>query len=290
MLTWAKVIPDFDAVPAGYRGACRALLGQRATFPYVVFAPAMGGLRHSAGECLLCDVDDTFYILRRAGEYILTIGYPWQTLRDIEYGNLLLYTWITISGLTIGGAAEATTVEFNLATERHFRPFINKMRPAALAGADREAELAKFDYLSQPSFKFMNFARESLVPGETVLQTLWQPELRRRSVPLLPLSRTLSLAHLTILTDQELILIEDDARSVKRLGTRYGGIWRYIPRRQVSAAAVAERDDGRLTLTLHLTAAGRIERTFAPGSREALAQFQQEIEKREPPVGAMAPR
>ena len=127
----------------------------------------------------------------------------------------------------------------------------------------------------------MNFACESLVPGEMVLQTLWQPELRQRAAAAfgLPIYRTVLLAHLTILTDKELILIWDDERTARKAGKQYGGVWRYVPLRHFVSASWGERDDGFLTLSLGLTSDGRIERVFAAASRDNLGQFQREAAK-----------
>jgi hypothetical protein len=282
MMTWSRVAESLDEVPEAFREACRALVGSRPVFPYVVYAPPMGGTRPRNYERLLCDVDDTLYIVERVGRRLTTVGYPWKAARDIEYGNSLLYSWITLSGQTTQGVDDASTVTFNLATARHYRPLISKVRPAS-APADEaklSAEQAKFDGLVKSSFKFASFARESLVPGETVLQTVWQPALRRQVASVLgwPLYRSVSLAHLTVLTDREVILICDEEQSAKKGKARYGGVWRYVPLRHVLSASILETPEGFLTLSLGLTGSGRIERIYAVASRAALEQFQSALE------------
>jgi hypothetical protein len=289
MMTWAKVIRSGDAVPEGYRAAIRPLVEGRDEFPYIVLAPTMGGPRRKATESekVLCDVGDTLHVLERSGNQVTTTAFPWKAARDIEFGNILLYAWITLSGRTPEGEAAASTVEFNLATARHFAPFIRKMRPGPTSPSTEadearlRAEQAKFDDLAAVSYKFMNFACESLVPGETVVQSLWQPDLRRRAGAVLgwPIYRTVSLAHLSILTDKELILIWDDERSAVKAGTRYGGVWRYIPLRHIVSTSQAETEPAFVKLSLELTAGGRVDKVFAASSREAVAKFRQEIEK-----------
>jgi hypothetical protein len=282
MMTWAKVIRAFDEVPEIYREACQRIFGARSAFPYTVLAPVMSGTRHKDSEKLLCEVDDTFYVLERLGGRVTTLGYPWRTARDLEFGNILLYSWITLSGVTTDGVAAASTIVFNLATRRHFVPFINRMRPAPVAAgeAGQTTELAKLDALAGASFKFMNFARESLVPGEAVLQTVWQPDLRETAATVLGwnLYRTVALAHLVLLTDKELILIWDDPRGVVRAGTRRGGVWRYIPLRHVVSATLTQADDGLLTLSLGLTSNGRVDQVFAAARRGELEQLQHTLE------------
>jgi hypothetical protein len=282
MMSWAKVIESFAEVPEIYRDACRPLVAGRPVFPYLVLAPTLGGTRHKDSEKLLCDVDDTLYVLEHAGKWVAVTGYPWSTARDIEFGNILLYAWITLSGVTTKGEPDTSTVVFNLATARYFAPLIRKLRPAPPAIADEagyRAEQAKFGALASTSFKYMNFARESLAPGEKVLQTIWQPDLRRPIARVLGWSmfQTVSLAHLTLLTDKELILIWDDERSVKKAGMRYGGVWRYLPLRHLVSATVTERPDGCLMLALGLTANGQVEKIFDASHRAELEQLQRTL-------------
>ena len=289
MTTWAKVIQSAEAVPEVYRAACRPLVEGRAELPYLVLAPTMGGPRRKAGETekLLCDVDDTLHIFERAGNLVTAVAYPWQGARDIEFGNILLYAWLTLSGLTTDGTAAATTIEFNLATARYFAPFIRRMRPAPVAPltpadeAGLRAEQAKFDDLATVNYKFTSFACENLVPGETVVQRLWQPDLRRRVGAVLgwPIYRTVSLAHLDILTDKELILIWDDERSAVKAGTRYGGVWRFIPLRHIVSTSLADTEAGCVTLSTELTSGGRVDQVFAASSREAVEAFRRQLDQ-----------
>ncbi len=299
MTTWAKVAQSLDEVPEAFREACSALVGSRPVFPYVVFAPSMGGTRHRNADRLLCDVDDTLYIFERVGRRLITTGYPWPAARDIEYGNSLLYSWITLSGRTTQGLDEASTVTFNLATARYFRPFIDKVRPlpapADAAKLRVSGEQAKFDSLATASFKFASFARESLAAGapsgppspqrgdgqgQTVLEMVWQPALHQRTARVLGLTfyRSVSLAHLTLLTDREVIYIRDEEQSAKKGRARYGGVWRYVPLRHVLSASITETPEGYLTLSLSLTGSGRIDRIFAVDNRSALKQFQRALE------------
>ena len=278
MMTWARVIASADEIPAAFRAALQPLVAGRPVFPYTVFAPPQHGTRHKDTEWVLCDVDRTLYVVERARGRLTTTGYPWQTVRDIEVGNILLFAWITLSGLTTAGTAGATTVAYNYATHRHLAPFINKLRPASPGAAPADQALEQAG-LAGASYKFRSFAAESVVPGAQVQQAVWQPPIRRPSAALLgfTLYRTVTLAHLTLLTDQELILIGDDERSPDKSGTQYGGVWRYIPRRHITTAAVTEQAEGLLTLTLGLTQAGRLERVFTADRRGALERLQQAL-------------
>jgi hypothetical protein len=283
MSSWAQVIESYDAVPAAYREECRKILGDRSVFPYVVFAPTIAGLEHKSVDHLLCDVDDTFYILERAGNQVVTTGYPWKTIHDFELGIILLYSWLTLCGETKERTTAVSTVAFNTATLRHLTPFLDKMRPAPTGTDEMElvAERAKLNYLGAVNYKFMNYARESLVHGEQVIQAVWQPEIRTRQANLfgLPLYRTRSMAHLTLLTNKEIILIRDDERSRENRGIRYGGVWQYIPLHHVVSVSLAEPTPEFLTCSLHLSSGARHDRVFATARRRELETLIVEIER-----------
>jgi hypothetical protein len=126
---------------------------------------------------------------------------------------------------------------------------------AATKQADTGVEKANFDPLIRANFKFMNYARRSIRPGEKVIQTILQPEIRLEVLRLfsVPLSRLVSTAHLTILTDSELIIIKDDEKQGWLKGARYGGIWRYIPLEKVTAVSLTNKENNLLVLSILIT-------------------------------------
>jgi hypothetical protein len=284
MSSWAKVVESREAVPEVYRNSYNVVLGHESNLPYTVFAPAIAGLRHQTTEKLLCEANDTIYVWERLGDQVALAAYPLETISDLEMGEILLFSWITIGGVTKAGEVSSTTIEFNTATSRHFARYVNKIRPVPdlLAGRALEVEQAKFDYLAAEGFKFRSFACNSLVQGEQVHQIVWQPKIRK---PLTRLWRytfyqTLSLAHLAILTDKELIVIQDDERSRESRGIRYGGKWHYIALEHIGAVALLAQGDDRVTLSLTLVPGGRrLEIMFAASRKEEIARLQDGLEK-----------
>jgi len=284
MLSWSKVVESYEAVPEAYRSSCKMTLRDGTPFPYTVFAPAIAGLRHRTTEKLLCEVNDAIYVWERIGNQVVMAAYPLETISDLEMGIILLYSWITISGVTQAGIASSSTVEFNTATSRHYARFVNKVRPAPdnVDASEQSVERAKFDYLALETFKFRSYALESLVAGEKVLHTLWQPKINK---PIIRLGwstfyRTSALAHLTILTDKELIVIQDDERSRENRGVRYGGKWQYIALSHISAVSLREHVDDLLILSLTLSPGERrLEIIFAASRKQELIQLQDELEK-----------
>jgi hypothetical protein len=285
MSSWSKVIESPDAVPEVYRSSFNTVLGREPHFPYTVFAPAIAGLRHRTTEKLLCEAHGTIYVWKRVGDRVTLAAYPTESISDFEMGEILLFSWITIGGVTQAGEVSATTIEFNTATSRHFARFVSLIRPAPdpLAGPALAVEQAKFNYLTAESFKFGSFACSSLIEGEQVHQIVWQPKIRK---PLTRLGkftfyRTLSLPHVAVLTDKEFIVIQDDERTRENRGVRYGGKWRYIALKHIDAVAVSAQGDDTVTLSLTLVPGGRqADIIFAASRKEQIAKLQDGLQNR----------
>lgn len=283
MGAWTKVIESYAAIPEIYKYFFKSSLGDLQTFPYVVLAPALTRVR-KATEKLVYEVNDTLYVLARTGTEIVAHAYPLKTICDIEVGTILLYSWLTIHGMTSAGLMSATTIEFNSTSLRHYATFIAKIRPQPNVADDTELQKAQaaFDYLATENFKFMNYARSSLVGGEKVIHTLWQPEIRERIFPRLrvPFYRTVSTAHLAVLTDKELILIREDERSSRgKKGVRYGGVWHYIPLRNIVSVSLEQFTADLLILSVKLSSMGHADQLFALASRPEVTHLQNAIEK-----------
>ncbi len=285
MSSWSKVVESFESMPEVFKSSYQMALGNVQPFPYTVFAPSFAGIRRKTTEKLLCEANDSIYIWEHVGSRVVMAEYPLKAISDFEVGEILLYSWITISGVTKAGMASSSTVEFNTATGRYFTRFANRMRPAPINVDEREQDMekARFDYLATEGFKFMNYAQASLVRGERVLNILWQPKIRK---PLISAGKhvfyqtTVLLAHLVILTDKEIIVIQDDERSSENRGARYGGKWQYIALRNISAVSLLGGADDLLSLLLTLSPGEKwIKILFAASQRQEIVEFQSKLEK-----------
>lgn len=184
MQAWSRVIESYEEVPEVYKDFFKTQVGNGQEFPYVVLAPALDKFPRWTTEKLICNRNETITILERRGKQVFAQGFPLKTIREVETGNVLLRSWITISGVTSEGISASSTVEFNAATgERYFSSFLKNIRPAPSGTDETElrTEQAKFDSLAVANFKLMNLGRSSLVRGEKVIQVVLQPEIRRRT-------------------------------------------------------------------------------------------------------------
>lgn len=284
MTTWARVIDSYADVPDIYKTSCQAVLEEREPFPYVVLVPSVKDNRLNEVENLLCEINGIFYVWERIGNKVVSSAFPLKEIYTLEAGIVLLSSWFTISGLTTTGSATTARIGFNSSSVRHLLPVINKMRPAPadIDDAAWQVELAAFDYLASANFKFMNYARESMVRGEKILQSILQPKIRRQVFDLFgyKFHRTVGLAHLTILTDKEIIFIRDDEDTTEVRGERYGGVWQYIPLQKIQNVTLTASGNKLLNLTLTLESGiQQLDKVFESSSQDALEELQKKLKQ-----------
>jgi hypothetical protein len=278
--SWAKALTSYDEVPDAYRDFLKTLPG--GALPYMILTPSYEGFMSPTSERLLCSFGDRVFIAEKQRDRVASICYPFEDINYVEMGAVLLKAWIKISGIAGHGALTSSTLKFNSVTDYLFDPLLQGIRPAPLGAADANlrAEQAKFECLKKLNFKFMNYARRSILPGEKVLQFILQPAIR---VPIfkvfdLPFTRTITPAHITILTDKELIIIQDEPTTLWDRAVEYGGIWKYIPLHRIASISLAQREDNLFVLSIHLSANDRIEVLFAASNEHELRLFLEQIE------------
>ena len=251
--SWAKLVRTYADIPENFQDFFAALAVDEQPFPYVVLTPSYEGYLHRTTEKLVCSLGPELYILEADGNSFTTVCYPLEEISYVEVRTALLDSCIKISGLTRQGEPVGTTFRFNTVTDHLFSPILESIR---LAGTDawevgQVVEKNTFAHWAKANFKFMNYARRSLLGNETVVQAILQPEIRVRFLSVFGRTyyRTASPPHVAILTNRELIVIREEQR---RDSDRYGGVWNYIPLDKIAALALDRREDGLLALTIQL--------------------------------------
>jgi hypothetical protein len=286
-LSWARAVESFDQLPEAYQDFIKTLLGDTSTFPYAVRTPTFEGYIWRENEKLIFSLDGKIYVLERTRDKLGSTCYPLEDISYLEVGTILLASWIKISGVANNGVLTSSTLRFNSVTEYLFTPILDKIRPASTPGdADQSSERAKFDYLIHLNWKFMNYARRSLVPGEKVIHTVLQPEIRAKLLTLFgrSLSRTISTAHLGILTDRELIMIREEKGGGWDDKTRYGGIWNYVPLDKITSISLTPKNDDLLVLSIHLPQNDHLDSLFSVSNKQQVELFLNRLETLMPGV------
>ena len=275
--SWAEQVTGFDQVPAAFKDSFKTLVGDSRTWPYTLLMPTYEGFMWRENPRLVCSLDDRIHVMESAMNKITCTSYPIQDICYVEQGAILLYAWVKISGLAGDGIPSSCTLKFNAVTDYLLAPIVERVRSATggLADADRSVEQAKFDYLARSNFKFMSYARDSILPGEKVVQIVLQPEMRNKVFSVLgwSWSRLISTAHLSILTDRELILIRDVEQSQLSRDVRYGGARGYVPLSKITSVSLTKKDHDVLALSICLSGGDPIACLFSASNEREIGVF-----------------
>lgn len=281
--SWAKRATSLDKIPEGFQDSFKALLGDTRAWPYTLLMPTYEGFIRQENARLVCSLGDNIHVLESAMNGITCASFPIQDISLVEQGEILLYAWVKICGIAGDGVPRSCTLKFNAVTDYMFAPIIDKIRSAAggLEEADRSRELAKFDYLSRLNFKFMSYARGSLLPGEKVVYTILQPEMRRKTLTVLrwSLSRIISTARLCILTDRELILIREEEQSQFSRDARYGGARCFIPLNKIRSVSLTRREDDLLALSICLAGSDPVDCLFSTSNEREVGLLLDQLDR-----------
>ena len=259
--SWAKRIDSYDGLPPAYRAFFADREKEGREFPYTVLVPAFEGFLRRSPEKLACDLGDGIAVLEKSGEGCQAYVFPYPGICRIEWREALLEASLQVSGFTREGDYATASLRFNAVSDYLLQPLVERMRrgAAGIEMAGETVDASQFEGWAQQSYKFMNYARRSLLPGESVVQAIFQPEILKPVVSVLGRTfyRTLAPSQAVILTDRELVLIREEHRRGGR--DRYGGVWDYLPLGKIEKVSLEEKNGGLLSLAVELPEKRRLE-------------------------------
>lgn len=267
---WARKLDNLGEMPRIFRDFMPKEYS--GTFPYTVYAPAdRWGFRKSHPK-LMCILGGRLTFLELGRNGVTERTFSLADIACLEMGRILLHAWIRVGGI-IEGRAVFVTMEFNSVVEDLFLPIMKTIRAkgAEIPPAGDEIlrlEREKLGFLSGLSYKYANFAKISLMPGERVRVAFFEPDIRQKR--LLGI-RTVVPAHLVMLTDRELIIIRDDRH--RDAHESYGGIWSYIPLGKIEQLNVIGDPGGDPSLLARLTGGECLKSRFSATNREGLQRL-----------------
>jgi hypothetical protein len=243
-------------VPSGFEEEFPEYTSQ---FPYTVLIPeeeSSSRLQSKREATLLCLDDEQLVIIEAIKGKAVATAYPLDSITCIEHGRVLLKSWLKVSSPWF-----STTVMFNTASETVLRPAIEAIRPKAnndapesLRLARHQQEVSQLGYLWKTNFKYFSLGKQSILPGERVLETVYQPDIKINTLNIFnkPVFSKYLTGHLAILTDKELILIKESKRTKSLKENLYGGVFTYIPLSQIQDISF-ERDTGKTDYAMNIT-------------------------------------
>lgn len=276
MRTWARRAAEAADLPAPFRP------------PYLEWAAGGGGgtALFGPGERLGMFRCRAFLLLHRADEVLVleedeagevrAESLPIREIDLVEQGRVLLNSW-----LVLRAAGRRVFLQYNSVVEPLFQPIVRAVRaerPAAGLPVEEGLEAFAAECLAAvppEEIRYVNYARASLLPGETVRRLLYQPPFAAPSSawpwPVRPRP-----SHLLLLTDAALLSIR--AEPVPRIA--YGYVCRCVPRPHLGTLRVERAAEGRTggrRLTLVVTAGGgptlRLEYAPTAANEAALRDF-----------------
>jgi hypothetical protein len=265
-LSWARRLDRWEDAPAAYLPALRAYADRGIGFQQIVLTPTMEGFLRRINQRLVAWGSDCVVVLEGTRDRVGETAFAFPQVHYVEFAAILLRAWVTLRGRTLDGRDATTSFEFNAVSDGLFAPLIAGVRGAPAGDGDVAFEMAKLDYLMGPSFKLMNFGRRCLRPGDRIVGTYFQPEIREPVFQALARSptRRVTAAYLLLVTADEVILIRDlgEPERMHRIG--YGGSWTYVPRRRGAEMSIAPRPDGRELLSIPLPTGNPLECVLEP--------------------------
>jgi hypothetical protein len=273
--SWAKQIGSYDTVPDLYKSFFDPFLATGRTFPYTVQTPAFDRYMYRSTEKLVCDLGDEIVILERYGDKFDVQRYPIEGIDYFEVRSILLDSQIKICGLNRNGAHTSSTLKFNSVTDYLFEPILQRARLAGVdaRNTDQDSGIEQFDHLMMVNFKFMNYARQSVLAGEKVVHFILQPEIQGKILTILGKTfyRTIHPTHMVILTDRELIIIQEEKAQMGK--GKYGGTWTYISLSKIEKLSTSVRDNNLLVLSIQLPGIASLEVPFQVSAKEDVDQL-----------------
>ncbi|HML34733.1 MULTISPECIES: hypothetical protein [Sporomusa] len=219
---WARQLIAWEEIP----GLFRPFVPADRLPPYLIYSPpdGWGSCKVNARLTMLCD--KKISVLENTVDGVQVSEWLLDDLDYVEQGAVHLYSWLRLSGVAVGRPA-VVQVEYNAVAAALFTQVVQAVRQT-WGGASREVRgegQEALESLAAIDYRFLNYAKECVLPGERVFTTVYQPEL---TIPRFLFSRRrLTAAYVCVLTDRELIFVSD-AGSGGSMG-RYGVVRRYIP-------------------------------------------------------------
>lgn len=246
MKYWALRIDSPEEVPPVFKDEVKGIVGDSADVPYIIFAPQNERLGKPAQDTLLAMTKESIWVLEDNEENIRQTRFAMQEIQLLQVGSILLNSWIKICGMSDDQYA-CKVIHYDTVLEDLFIPVIDKAHIGMLKLADvkTEPQISELEYLNDnrlkdTSLKFYQYGAQSLLPGQKICCSIYQPRLEEKDQP--GMTDQERAPHLSILTDEELIIIQETQQAKEATTKKYSGIWTHIPLRYIQEIKMERMD------------------------------------------------
>ena len=215
---WPSRITVIEDVPLFFIEYIASMLKDSNEFPYTIYCPADSLGKISTTPKLFSLSADKLLYLERLDNKTVVKCFDLNEICVIEYGQILLYSW-----LKIVDSKDAILIEFNSVADRLFAPILKKIRCHINNIEPIEIDIKindNFSFLTDLNYKFMVNGSYNIPSNIHIEKVIFQPSIFKQVYKIFKKRITEDL--LIVTTDKELIIFSDEGtEKVKNTG-RYG--------------------------------------------------------------------
>lgn len=273
MKAWAIEVKEDQSIPEVFQQTARQILEDCKTFPYTIYAPRNRKTGKPAWDHLLMMTETTVWILEDHDKKVAIAQIPMDGIQSIQMGTVLLQSWIKLCGKSPAGP-ECVVLYYDTVMGELFIPVMENLRRKMIkiSNDNREPQADELDYLKEISLKFYNYGKQSLLPGQRICCSAYQPQSG-------DLDKTahadhVTAPHLTILTDEELIIIQETEQAEESATQKYSGIWTHIPVDKIEEVEATSLQESQWEkMSLQFLDQKPVEIVFDPDNHEAIEKL-----------------
>lgn len=252
--TWARAVKSHTTLPEIYQQFFESHASMGDAFPYAVLTPTYEKFGSTISGKLICAIDQALFVLDANGEKLIEICYPIDQIHCVEVSSKLLEFRLTINGVTNLGIQTSSIFRCSTVTDYLFAPILESIRLRNVSPTETIPipAIETFDHWREQNYKFMNLARHCMLPGETVVVSLLQPEIYSGlfSFSGRAFRRIKSPIHACIVTEKELIMIREDL--VQRRKDKYGSTCNFVPLDKILSISMSTQAENILAVSIQL--------------------------------------
>ena len=262
-----QVIKNWQDLPAQYKEVFSA----QENMPYTLYLPGSTSIFFPRKDTLIVLYQNKLVLYEGNGASGTEIAF--DQIQRVDHGKMIFSFW-----LNIFCNGQRYTIPYNASGDRCFAPILPSLRLRSYqeekhdVTQDDYLERKKLHWLSTMHYKFLYASQKSLLPGQRIVDVLFQPSYtlkKNMSIPFLS-NTTIYNPHLCILTEKELILLQE--RNPTRTATydQYSVRRIFIPCHKIRNVEL--REDGNhemVTLTLSLRDSTSLPLSFTKENEKA---------------------
>lgn len=252
----SRIIDNCEDVPEIFRDGFNYLCLDCNNFPFSIYTYEERD--NIEGYCQLISLtEESLFIFDVKNTGVRLTQYTYDDIILIRKTNGNEISTIFIEGI-ISGRMFQSIIEFDNSRAHIFEVLIVNIR---LKGKSSEGwkkdgnlqegyELLKLGSLKDSNPRMFNFAVETLLPNRTIKNIVLQKKLIIKKLKLI--RKFITLPHVILLTEDELIIIEEGKENKKAPQLNLGGFWYFIPIDKITSIDIISSDNYFLELTINL--------------------------------------